>query len=235
MFSSPGCNACMAPLQPEDGHDLCPLCLGLEHLKEGLSENSCMNCTIMPRAVRAARLAEVELMGDADPLSEQLTPAQPTRGKRRVAEAAGAPSKKKKANSNELASKVDLLAAELGQMKSLLLALHSGAGAENAAAPNPPMADLASEEDIMSVAASATHFNEYSEEQPSQASGTGSRSSAHGSSEGAEDGSMGAIIRMALARLQLDVRQSEPAPTSAFFRRTLRQPPVSPSLLLRNI
>jgi len=33
-----------------------------------------MNCTIMPCVVRAARLAEVELMGDAGlPLSEQLT------------------------------------------------------------------------------------------------------------------------------------------------------------------
>ncbi|KAK9515870.1 hypothetical protein VZT92_026472 [Zoarces viviparus] len=47
MFDFPGWRTCMAPLQPDDGHDLCPSCLGL-------------NCGIMPRAVRAARLAEAE-------------------------------------------------------------------------------------------------------------------------------------------------------------------------------
>jgi len=33
----------MASLQPKDGHDLCPSCLGLERLREGLSENPGMN------------------------------------------------------------------------------------------------------------------------------------------------------------------------------------------------
>ncbi|KAK0134652.1 Neuronal acetylcholine receptor subunit alpha-10 [Merluccius polli] len=46
-----------------------------------------------------------------------------------------------------------------------------------------------------------------------------SRSSAHSGGTGSEDNSMGAIIRMALARLQLDVPQVQPAPASAFFRR----------------
>jgi len=87
-----------------------------------------------------------------------------------------------------LSSRVDLLAAELAQLKSLLLTIHSGAGAENAAAPNPHIAELASEEDIVSMAASDTHFREYSEEEPCHASGPGSRSSGHGSLDGAEDG-----------------------------------------------
>ena len=86
-----------------------------------------MNCSIMPRAVRAARLAEVgtpDLMGDAGlPLSGQLAPAQTTHSKRRAAEAAGAPSKK--AKPVKLSYKVDLLTAELAQMKLLLLAPHS--------------------------------------------------------------------------------------------------------------
>lgn len=65
---------------------------------------------------------------------------------------------------------MDLLATELDQVKSLILALHPRAGAENdnAAAPSPPVADLASGGRVMSVAASATHFNEYIEEQSSQ-------------------------------------------------------------------
>ncbi|KAL6094704.1 uncharacterized protein ACO6RY_16060 [Pungitius sinensis] len=56
----------MAPLQPEDSHDLCPFCLGLKHLREGLSEAACMDCGIMSRAVRAASLAEVERLGGDD-------------------------------------------------------------------------------------------------------------------------------------------------------------------------
>lgn len=54
----------MASLQPEDSHDLYPSCLDLVHLREGLSEDPCMNCSFMPRV--AARLAEVKLLkGDA--------------------------------------------------------------------------------------------------------------------------------------------------------------------------
>ncbi|GLD74087.1 uncharacterized protein AKAME5_002622700 [Lates japonicus] len=37
------CSTCMALLQPDDGHNLCPSCIGLEHLREGLSDNpSCL-------------------------------------------------------------------------------------------------------------------------------------------------------------------------------------------------
>ncbi|KAF3847230.1 hypothetical protein F7725_020258, partial [Dissostichus mawsoni] len=60
----------------------------------------------------------------------------------------------------------------------------------------------------------ATHLNEYDEEGLSHASRPSSCPSARGSSEGADDGSMGAVIRMALARQQLDVRQPETAPAT---------------------
>lgn len=60
--------------------------------------------------------------------------------------------------------------------------------------------------------------NVYSEEGPSHASEPGSRSSTCSSLEGAEDSFMSSVIHMALARLQLDIQQSEPAPASAFFR-----------------
>lgn len=37
----------MAPLQPEDGHDHCPTCLGIERLKAGLSDEPYMNCSFV--------------------------------------------------------------------------------------------------------------------------------------------------------------------------------------------
>ena len=213
----------MAPLQPEDGHDLCPSCLGLEHLKEALSDEACMNCSLMPRAVRATRLAEVEQLLGLAPSpghlapAQRLTPAQSGRSKRRAAETAG-PRKK------GLVSRVEKLTAELDHMKSLFLAFQSGTGAEVPGAPAPPAAILEPEDDVLSTAASATEFAEYEsdvvpQDVASRASAAGSCSSTHSSTGCSEDGSMGAIIRMALARLQLDLPQAQSAPASAFFRR----------------
>ncbi|MEQ2176011.1 hypothetical protein GOODEAATRI_023758 [Goodea atripinnis] len=45
MDGSHCCMDCGAALQADDGHDLCPICLGRDHLVEALSENLCMNCT----------------------------------------------------------------------------------------------------------------------------------------------------------------------------------------------
>ncbi|XP_073732290.1 uncharacterized protein [Misgurnus anguillicaudatus] len=229
MVGKHSCSACMAPLQLEDGHDLCPSCLGFEHLKEGLSDDPCMNCGIMPRAVRAARLAEVEqLLGSTSSIghltpAQRLVPDQSGQSKRQAAEAAG-PTPAKKAKGPRLASKVDQLTAELNTMKSLFLAFQSGTGAEPPDDFVPSAASLESEDDVLSMAASAGQFNEYEPEVlpqmgASQPSGACSRSSTHSSTGGVEDCSMGAIIRMALARLQLDVPQTQPAPASAFFRR----------------
>ena len=141
-----------------------------------------MNCTIMPRAVRAARLAEVELLTEGGLPPAQSTPAQPTHPRRWAAEAAGAPPKKR-TKPDRLSSRVDLLTTELAQVKSLPLALHSGARTEHAAAPSPPMAELIPDDDVFSMAASATQFNEYDREGPSQASGPGSCTSAHASAQ----------------------------------------------------
>lgn len=49
-----------APLQQVDGQDVCPPCLGVEHLQEGLTENACSNCSILPRSVRLDCLAALE-------------------------------------------------------------------------------------------------------------------------------------------------------------------------------
>ncbi|XP_035986276.1 meiosis-specific protein MEI4-like [Fundulus heteroclitus] len=47
-------------LVPDDGHDLCPSCLGVEHLREALSDDACPNCSVMPRSVRLSRLAALQ-------------------------------------------------------------------------------------------------------------------------------------------------------------------------------
>ena len=60
------CVTCTAPLEPEDGHDSCPPCLGLEHLREGLTASACMNCSALPWALRLARLVGVEQRAIAD-------------------------------------------------------------------------------------------------------------------------------------------------------------------------
>lgn len=59
MLGMHGCFSCGAELQVEDGHDLCPACLGIGHLCEALTD-SCINCTILPVKVREVWLARVE-------------------------------------------------------------------------------------------------------------------------------------------------------------------------------
>lgn len=49
------CTDCGVTLQVDDGHDLCPACLGQNYLVE----NPCMNCSDMPCSVRVARLAQL--------------------------------------------------------------------------------------------------------------------------------------------------------------------------------
>ncbi|MEQ2304761.1 hypothetical protein AMECASPLE_030733 [Ameca splendens] len=54
------CASCLATLQLEDGYDLCPSCLRVDHLREALSEDACLNCTVMPCAEKLAQLAKLE-------------------------------------------------------------------------------------------------------------------------------------------------------------------------------
>ncbi|MEQ2172885.1 hypothetical protein GOODEAATRI_025952 [Goodea atripinnis] len=82
MDGSHCCMDCGAALQADDGHDLCPTCLGRDHLVEPLSENSCMNCSFMPHMLRVARLPQLSPQDDADlPPSGQVAPLR--RSKRR--------------------------------------------------------------------------------------------------------------------------------------------------------
>ena len=216
------CVACAAPLEPEDGHDSCPPCLGLEHLRESLTDSACMNCSLLPWVLRVARLAELENRAAANDPSAlmSLPPNQPGRSGRQRhdgAAAMGAPPKKKARGG--LAARVDGLASDMEQIRSLLLALQPGTGQGLAGLqPGPPSSHF--ESDVLSLAASANLFYEaMTEGDASHTLDEASCSSAQGSLQGAADTSMAAVLRTALARLQLDAAQTESAQASAFFRR----------------
>ncbi|MEQ2161023.1 hypothetical protein GOODEAATRI_005408, partial [Goodea atripinnis] len=101
---SPSVLDCVA----DDGHDLCPICLGRDHLVEELSENPCMSCSFMPCALRVARLAQLCPQDDADlPPSGQVAPLR--RSKRRCENTVSVPpSRRNRAKSDQgLATRVE--------------------------------------------------------------------------------------------------------------------------------
>ncbi|XP_074505795.1 uncharacterized protein LOC141775954 [Sebastes fasciatus] len=171
----------MAPLLATDGHEECPTCLGVVHLREGLSDSQCMNCSFMPRELKIARLAELEEQLECQlPLS-----GVPSRSGRRRAPPEGAPPTKKARKVDCLATKVDTLTSEFAEIKALLLNLQPGR--VNATQPTPPGWD----EDALSTRASCSQF---CEDRPGQgelvasshASDTCSQQSGSGSRAGSE-------------------------------------------------
>ncbi len=111
------------------------------------------------------------------------------------------------------------LPVELAEMRSLFHARHADALLEDTEVPTPPMPMLVTEDDVLSLAASASHFRDNGRDRPSQASEPGSHSSGQSSLSELGDSSMQAIIPMVLDRLQLEIPQkAESAPESTFFR-----------------
>ncbi|MEQ2170668.1 hypothetical protein GOODEAATRI_002672, partial [Goodea atripinnis] len=210
--------------------DLSPTCLGRDHLVEALSENPCMNCSFMPRALRVARLAQLCPQDDADLTpSGQVAPLR--RSKHRDETTVSVPpSRRKRAKSDQaLATRVEQLSTELAEMKSLLQSCHSDASLPTAGLSSPPMPDLSVEEDVLSLAASASQFRDEEEAQSSPASETGSFSSQSAVGE-PSDGSMREVKCMALRQLQLELLLGEVSATgSAFFRRGRAPFSVPPS------
>ncbi|CAL8395094.1 unnamed protein product [Boreogadus saida] len=145
------CVACAAPLEPEDGHD-----------RESLTDSACMNCSLLPWVLRVARLAELENRATANNPSSlmRIPPNQPGRsGQQRHdwAAATGAPPKKKARAG--LAAELDGLAADMEQMRFLLLALQPGTGQGLVGLqPGPPSSQF---DDALSLAALSTLFNEW--------------------------------------------------------------------------
>lgn len=215
MLGEHVCRACMAPLLATDGHDECPTCLGVVHLREGLSDSQCMNCSFMPRELKIARLAELEEQLECQlPLS-----GVPSRSGRRRAPPEGAPPTKKARKVDCLATKVDTLTSEFAEIKALLLNLQPGR--VNATQPTPPGWD----EDALSTRASCSQF---CEDRPGQgelvasshASDTCSQQSGSGSRAGSESApaTVKPVVRMALARLGVDEAPTAGTSSSAFFR-----------------
>lgn len=218
------CRLCLAPLQPQDGHELCPSCLGVDHLRDALTGTTCPNCMIMPQAVKMACLAEVEDPPDWCSTSTGLPDAQPQAHKRSSSETQSRPRKKQKKETSggRLSNKVDNLSSELAQMKALLQSLQSNAGQE-VVIPREPIATA--HDDVMSVAASDTLFQENlnADALSSRASDSGSHFSA--ASHGTGEEAVSVAIKTALTRLGLDVPPSQQTQPSAFFR---RQPASTP-------
>ncbi|MEQ2304290.1 hypothetical protein AMECASPLE_025489 [Ameca splendens] len=164
MDGSHCCMDCGAVLQAEDGHDLCPTCLGCDHLVEALSENPCMNCSFMPRALRVARLAQLCPQDDAElPPSGQVAPLRRSKhcGETTVSVP---PSRRNRAKSDQgLATRVEQLSTELAEMKSMLQSRYSDASLPTAGLSSPPMPDLSVEEDVLSLVVSASQFRDEEE------------------------------------------------------------------------
>ncbi|MED6248994.1 hypothetical protein ATANTOWER_008010 [Ataeniobius toweri] len=211
------CASCLAPLQPEDGHDMCPPCLGVDHLREELSDHACSNCSVLPRAVRLARVSSVEQPSDwavsvqQDPLPLGQAPASTKRSAEDVPLASGRRAKWR--GPPRLSTRVDQLSTELAQMKALLQSLQAHGGRGETSPPEQGGSSNC-EADAISGAASGTLFQEAFPELGSRTSGSGS-----GASQGGAGEPVSAAIRTALGRLQLDVPPAQSAPSSAFFRR----------------
>ncbi len=117
MLESLCCRACRAHLEPEDSHDLCPSCLGADHLREGFSYDPRVNCSNMPCAVCTAHLAAMTEGDQTEGFpSDQLLPGQPVGLKHcGVVEATTlAPRKRlKKEGSDRISARMDQMTAEL--------------------------------------------------------------------------------------------------------------------------
>lgn len=247
MYSS--CASCQAPLEPEDGHVECPACLGVEHLRQGLTEQACMNCTCLSVAERAARLAQVEQpCASQDRGGQHAAPAsRPT--KRHGGTAHTAPRGKRR--KDDLAERVDRMTVEFEQIKALLTSLQPPAqGLQGssvlAETPTPWQAELpppslspaveARGQDELSIRASESL--DIGEPEPQESASHGSQTSSHASQNTAalsEAGrpSVQPALKAALARLGLDVAPAAAPRQSAFFRgttepSTLIVPPSAP-------
>lgn len=232
----------MAPLSPEDGHDRCPSCLGIEHLRQALTEHACTNCTCMPLAERAARLVRFDSNLAEAGLPPSGTPAgSPPSGskRRRRTQDDASVAKKKRKSVEPLALKVDTLATEFAQIKALLLNLQPGgpsAAAVTVASELPLLSQdesdsLASphpvanqhDEDILSIAASGNLFSDddaRGQEELDLPSGSDSHGSCADSSREAEAGlsTVKQAIQLAISRLGLDAAPVEATPSNAFFK-----------------
>lgn len=239
LFSSfpPTCKLCPNTLLPDDGHDRCPSCLGIQHLKEALTD-PCLHCSMLPLSERHLRLAELDPQSSA---GLALRSSAPRQAKKRSASAsAGAPPGKKAKSVSQnapadhsLSTTVASLSSEMAEMKRILLSLQpamSMTPTENVVDVNDSQPSRAVDLDVLSMSASDSYFRDEVLAHPSvqtqedvlsslPAAGGSSGGSAH--SSGVSPSSPDDILttlRMAVARLGLDKSPTQPAQTNVFFR-----------------
>ncbi|ROL46884.1 RNA-binding motif, single-stranded-interacting protein 2 [Anabarilius grahami] len=108
------CSTCPNVMDIMDGHRQCPACLGMDHLREALTD-PCPECSIMPLAVRHARLAGLESASDSLLPSSSITTAD-----RKRKQASQVVKKTKKTRSSDLERKVDKLSSAVELLLPLL-------------------------------------------------------------------------------------------------------------------
>lgn len=219
-----------------DGHDRCPSCLGLQHLEDALS-NPCPDCSIMPFELRQQRLASI-----SPSASELLTPAAvDTRGtKRKRPDVEEHRKLKRRASSSKLAKRMDELTTTVQRLQALLSGPTMSAVNDsmdqtdnathlNAHVPllteHPPNVEP-EESDAISLAATDSLLSESNDQQAhvaQQPSRPSSLYTVSGSGSESESGasvamSMRGNIKMALAKLNLDVPNAQSGPTNLLCR-----------------
>ncbi|KAK7909312.1 hypothetical protein WMY93_013996 [Mugilogobius chulae] len=171
------CRACMTLLQQDDGHELCPSCLGVEHLRQGLTTDACLDCGNMPHSVRVARLAALEPDWESESQSSQLQAAQFSSKRPASVPLSSAPKKKRCKTRGMLSAaldRVDRISSEWAQMKALFQASQPPLSERVTGLESPCVQVSAHEEDAISVAASDTHFRDDVIDLESRGSDTGS-------------------------------------------------------------
>lgn len=92
------------------------------HLQEALADEACMNCSIMPRSVRLARLAQLEPPTGLPSFQTALSTEAPAQKRSGAPCRVCVPAKRSQAAlRDELSSKVDPWAADMEQMNKLLM------------------------------------------------------------------------------------------------------------------
>lgn len=212
---------------------LCPSCLGVGHLREALSDDSCLHCACIPLAERSARLAMVESTMPRGTLASSASPRKES--KRRKRQHAEAPAAKKAHHDPTLSAKVDTLATEFAQIKSLLLSLQPK-GQETPTTVSDGITDQSSHTDVdpqsadtMSIAATDSLFTVddlgYMEDKDKDSPSASVLSSQLSETEPPLESGTGLsfikqAIQLALSRLGIDNPPTETAPSSVFFKAT---------------
>ncbi|KAI7805569.1 putative disrupted in schizophrenia 1 protein-like [Triplophysa rosa] len=124
------CKLCPNNLLPDKGHEFCPSCLGIQHLKDALTD-PCVHYSLLPLWERRLRLAELDPnstvhIRQADPAAQRIKKCCASTTTR------APPSKKKE---TALSKTVAVLSSEMAKLKRLLHSL------QQPIAPVDPMQD----------------------------------------------------------------------------------------------